>query len=148
MMKFFTTKCTYRCTILFKVLEPFRWIHFFFCKNIFFSFLTILQGGEGNIFLSSFNPSQQRQQWYPVTSGRERGANCDPSPLSLANGARWRPSWKSQTKILDEISSSQTKFWLAKQNFVQPDEISSGVLKGHKSLEYRGISSLWQGGES
>ena len=42
MMKFFTTKCTYRCTILFKVLEPFRWIHFFFCKNFFFSFLTIL----------------------------------------------------------------------------------------------------------
>ena len=42
MMKFFTTKCTYRCTILFKVLEPFRWIHFFFCKKIFFSFLTIL----------------------------------------------------------------------------------------------------------
>ena len=42
MMKFFTTKCTYRCTILFKVLEPFRWIHFFFCKKFFFSFLTIL----------------------------------------------------------------------------------------------------------
>ena len=41
-MKFFTTKCTYRCTMLFKVLEPFQWIHFFSCKNFFFSFLTIL----------------------------------------------------------------------------------------------------------
>ena len=42
MIKFFTTKCTYRCTMLFKVLEPFQQIHFFLSKNFFFSFWLIL----------------------------------------------------------------------------------------------------------
>ena len=39
MINFFITKSTYRCTILHKVLEPFQWIHFFFCKSFFSSFL-------------------------------------------------------------------------------------------------------------
>ena len=38
-IKFFTTKCTFRCTMLLKVLEPFQWNYFIFCKKIFFSFL-------------------------------------------------------------------------------------------------------------
>ena len=42
MIKFFTTKCTYRYTMLFKVLAPFQLIPFFSCKKFFFSFLTIL----------------------------------------------------------------------------------------------------------
>ena len=42
MIKFFTTKCTYRCTMLFKVLEPFQQIHFFLSKNFFSSFWLIL----------------------------------------------------------------------------------------------------------
>ena len=42
MIKFFTTKCTYRCTMLFKVLEPFQRIHFFFVQNFFFCFWLIL----------------------------------------------------------------------------------------------------------
>ena len=42
MIKFFTTKCTYRCTMLFKVLEPFQQIHFFFVQKFFFCFWLIL----------------------------------------------------------------------------------------------------------
>ena len=42
MIKFFTTKCTYRCTMLFKVLEPFQQIHFFFVQKFFFCFRMIL----------------------------------------------------------------------------------------------------------
>ena len=42
MIKFFTTKCTYRCTMLFKVLEPFQRIHFFLSKKFFFCFWLIL----------------------------------------------------------------------------------------------------------
>ena len=38
-IKSFTTKCTYKCTMLFKVLEPFQQIHFFFHPKIFFSVL-------------------------------------------------------------------------------------------------------------
>ena len=42
MIKFFTTKCTYRCTMLFKVLEPFQRINFFLSKIFFFCLWLIL----------------------------------------------------------------------------------------------------------
>ena len=41
-LKFFTPLCTYRSSILHKVLERIREFHFFFYKKFFFSFLLIL----------------------------------------------------------------------------------------------------------
>ena len=40
--KFFTTICTYWSSVLFKVLERFRKLYFFFWKKFFFGFLAIL----------------------------------------------------------------------------------------------------------
>ena len=41
-LKFFTPLCTYRSSILHKVLERIREFHFFFYKKIFFGFFKIL----------------------------------------------------------------------------------------------------------